>query len=57
MANMPKAADVYKRRFCQEKNLKCARWMVRTALGPQNVPDNLFPNQADIANELIKGKS
>ncbi|MGC4070226.1 MAG: hypothetical protein QM784_37310 [Polyangiaceae bacterium] len=53
MANMPDVASAMKRRLCQTDNAKCARWLVRTKLGPNSVPPDLFPNQIDRANKLI----
>lgn len=53
MANMPDIAASMKRRLCQQDNSKCARWMVRTNLGANNVPPDLFPNQIDRASQLI----
>lgn len=47
-------ADIYKRKYCLGDNSICARWMVFTALGKEQVPINLFPNQRERANELIK---
>lgn len=56
MASMPAMASLMKRRYCQEDNSNCARWIVRSALGPTNVPVDLFPNQMDRARSLIPGK-
>lgn len=55
MANMPDIAASMKRRLCQTDNSKCARWMVRTKLGPASVPADLFPNQVERANMIIAG--
>ncbi len=38
-------------------NWKCARWIVRSKLGPTSVPADLFPNQVNRANKLIGGRT
>jgi hypothetical protein len=53
MAKMPAMADVYKKKYCKGDNSKCARYMVRTALGAQSVPTSLFPNQHEDAKQFI----
>jgi hypothetical protein len=55
MASMPDIAAMMKRRLCQGDNSKCARWIVRSKLGPASVPSDLFPNQIDRANKLVSG--
>jgi len=44
---------IYKKRYCQEDNSKCARYMVAKKLGREKVPTNLYPNMYDRANEII----
>lgn len=56
MANMGAVADMMKKRYCQTDNSKCARFMVFKALGKPAVPADLFPNQVDVAEKLIKSK-
>jgi len=53
MADMPGMADLYKQRYCRTDNTTCARFMVFTALGRENVPPNLFPNDTSRAHEII----
>jgi hypothetical protein len=53
MANMPATAASFKRKYCQGDNSNCARYMVFKALGREQVPADLFPNQEDRAKEVI----
>ncbi len=54
MQNMPAVADIYKRNYCRGDFLKCARFVVLEALGKEKVPPTLFPNQIDLALEIIR---
>ena len=56
MQTMPAAANLLKKRLCQVNNANCARHMVLIALGKQNVPADLSPNQTERATTLIAGK-
>jgi hypothetical protein len=53
MAEMPSIANLYKRRFCEAGDPSCARHRVVEALGRENVPQNLYPNDAERADALI----
>lgn len=53
MAEMPSMADIYKTRYCQGDNSECARYAVYKALGPGNVPSDLYPNQMAQAMEFL----
>ena len=53
MAGMPSMADIMKKKYCQGDFSHCARHMVFKAKGKGNVPTNLFPNQVDVAKNLI----
>ena len=53
MSIMPASANLYKRLYCQENPVTCARYMVEQALGSDHVPFDLSPHQRDKANELI----
>ena len=44
---------VYRKNYCETNNAKCARYMVVTALGPQSVPLDLYPNMASRAEQII----
>jgi hypothetical protein len=39
--------------FCKTNNLNCARYMIFTAIGVENIPDELFPNEKTRAYEVI----
>ncbi len=53
MENMPAMAGIMKRRYCLDSNEQCARYLVFRALGPERVPSDLFPGDADYAKQLI----
>jgi hypothetical protein len=55
MANMPSTAQVYKKMYCEGKFEECARFMIVKAKGREHVPGDLFPNQKDRAESIIKG--
>ncbi len=54
MQNMPAVADIYKQNYCRGDFSKCARFMVAEALGKEKVPSILFPNQVELASEIIR---
>jgi hypothetical protein len=53
MASVPVAADMMKKRYCLKDNTNCARFVVCSALGREQVPADLFPNHTDRAKTLI----
>ena len=56
MKNMPTMANQYKEKYCRGDNSKCARFMVFKALGRENVPTTLFPNQVDAAQKILSSQ-
>ena len=54
LRNMPKTADLLKDRYCRSRHEVCARWVVRERAGPDKVPNDMFPHQADRANKLLE---
>lgn len=54
MDNMPALANMYKDRYCTGKFTTCARYKVATEAGKDKVPSNLFPNQIDRVEALLK---
>ena len=52
--SMPSLAGVYRRVYCQGCYNSCARFKVHVCLGPQLVPNSLFPNQTWKADTLIR---
>jgi hypothetical protein len=53
MAEMPAMADMYKRNYCRGDSSNCARYTVFKALGRGSVPMDLYPNQQDLAENLV----
>lgn len=56
MSNMPATAALYKERYCKGDNERCARYHLLTNVGPESVPGDLFPNQWERAEEIVKRK-
>jgi hypothetical protein len=54
MAGMPSTAAVYKKMHCENDFDACGRYMIFKAIGRENVPKDLFPNQGDRARDVIK---
>ena len=55
MANLAGMADLYKSKYCKGDNSNCARYRVFSALGREKVPTNLYPNDLERADAIIKG--
>ncbi len=53
MAQMPSMASLYKERYCKGDSGQCARYLVFDALGRENVPTDLYPNDVDRARALV----
>lgn len=48
MKEQPATAAIIKKKYCLGgENGKCARYQVKTAIGKENVPGDLYPNQTD----------
>lgn len=45
---------IYKKKYCLGDNTRCARYIVVEKLGPDHVPDNLFPSMIDLAYQIIE---
>ena len=56
MGSMPATAEVYKKIFCRQSNETCARYMVYSKIGRENVPSDLFPNEQQRAETIIREK-
>jgi hypothetical protein len=52
MVDMPACVDMYKQNFCRAEYKECARFIVAVKLGPDNIPNDLFPNQKERAKQL-----
>jgi len=46
--------SLFKRRYCQGDNTRCARYTVATTLGRERIPLDLYPNMFDKAKILIE---
>jgi len=53
LPTMPPNVDELKQNYCLSNNLHCARYLVANALGPAQMPQDLFPNQRDRAYQII----
>lgn len=53
MAGMPSTSAVYKKMYCEQDFDNCGRYRIFKAIGRENVPQDLFPNQTDRAKEII----
>jgi hypothetical protein len=54
MKEQPGMTQILKKKYCtgEEKN-NCARMMIRTALGKEKVPMDLYPNQIEKAKNIL----
>jgi hypothetical protein len=55
MADSTGLGKIYKKKYCQGDNSKCARYMVFKKLGKQMVPPDLYPNMIEQAQGLLAG--
>ena len=53
METKPVLAELYKKNYCRGDFNSCARHMIKEALGKEEVPSNLFPNEHDKARALL----
>ena len=53
----PSIAVMFEKNYCRGKFAECARFMVRTRVGPEAVPPDLFPNMTAKALELIAAQA
>lgn len=56
MKNMPATAELLKERYCRTDNTECARYIVFSALGRENVPIDLAPNNIARARAIVSGR-
>jgi GAF domain-containing protein len=54
MANFPESARALKSIYCSGDKTKCARYRVAAALGPAEVPPDLYPDDTELADALIE---
>lgn len=55
MGSKQALGDIYKKRYCLGDYTICARYLVCSKLGRSAVPSDLYPNQSERAQEMIKG--
>ncbi len=48
---------IIKRKYCEDNSEACARFRAAMTIGPEQVPDTLFPNMNDLADSLIEETS
>lgn len=53
LPEMPAMAHYLKSAYCQREPEKCARYLVREAVGKEHVPQNLFPDEGGQATQII----
>lgn len=51
--SMPAMSELYKQRYCLDDYHTCARYQVARAIGKENVPRDLHPNERDRAQVLV----
>jgi hypothetical protein len=54
LEGMPACSDLYKRTYCKGGYQTCARFVVLQAIGRENVPGDLLPNDSARAQELVR---
>ena len=55
MANRPGVTELYKSNYCKGDNSACARYPAFKALRRGKVPADMFPNDRDRADRIIRG--
>lgn len=45
---------MYKQKYCEGDKTLCARYIVATKIGKQNVPTDLYPNMHDRAKKILE---
>ena len=54
--NMPAVSGFLKTRYCRDQFETCARYILRQAEGPENVPVDMYPNEIKRAQTLMKNR-
>ena len=49
--------SLYRKKYCEGDKTRCARYLVVTKLGPEYVPDDLYPNMDKRAEEILAKNS
>ena len=53
MGAMPLSTEMLKEEYCRNNYTICARYVVFLALGKDNIPQDLFPNEPNRAREIL----
>jgi hypothetical protein len=53
MQNMPSMTNMYKERYCRGEWQVCARYRVYEVAGRENVPKDLYPNEAERVDAVL----
>jgi len=53
MAYQSGMAAIYKRRYCKGDFMRCARHLVKEAIGQENIPADLYPNMHERVDKII----
>jgi hypothetical protein len=53
MATKPATAELFKTIYCRGDFARCARYLVVKAIGREQVPKDLYPNDAERAEKII----
>jgi len=57
MKNMPAVSEMYKSSYCKSDFKNCARYIVFKSLGKSFVPEDMFPNEKDRAEKILKASN
>ena len=53
LENMPKAADMMKKTYCQWRYTECARHKIAIVLGRSAIPNDVFPSDDRRATKIL----
>lgn len=54
MAHLPSTGELFKKHYCRAEFAQCARYQVAEKLGKEKVPIDLYPNETERAQEILK---
>ncbi len=54
LKNMPSTDNILKKEYCKKNYKECARYIVASAIGKENVPIDLYPNDKNRAERIIE---
>jgi hypothetical protein len=52
-----RSVEMLKEVYCRQHPEQCARFMVRQAVGVENVPAGLYPNQTHLVLSIVRGST